>query len=304
MLFSKTLATVAIFLGLAGAIPISDDFSPALFPLNDSQDGEKTNALAARDNCVTFNEVVNKLAGNIDILAYLSTGYYSTLYVCRRMNQPHCDEAAKAVGSAFASIAYITGRVIGSFPKDLEQNQNQNQTLAGFLSSALSGEGEVFEAILDLTHTRDAGDGNAPLEIASVRNWNYNGALVNFDVHDFGGGDGHVLVPLGYNNGTGYAGATAEEKYGVQVGKAPGFKVSYATREKTKLSKTQINNMANAAAADWASHAKEDNKMSNYIGLWKTGHRANFYYRVIPEIKNFGNNYESVDVCGKMTKFL
>lgn len=321
MLFFKTLVTVAIFLGLTGAIPISDDddnnnndFSPALFLLNDSQDVEMPNALVARDNCVTFNEVVNKLANNIDILAYLSTGYYSTLYVCKRMNKAHCEEAAKAVGSAFAAIAFITGRVLGALPKDVEehqnQGQNQNETLAGFLRETLSGEGEVFGSINDLTHTRDAKDENAPLEIASVRNWNYNGALVNFDVHDFGGGGGHVLVPLGDNNGTGHAAAaasgttTAEEGYSVKVGKAPGFKVSYMTREKTKLSKAQINDMANAAAADWASHAKDYDKMSNYIGLWKTGHKANFYYRVIPEVENFGNNYESVDVCGNMAQFL
>ena len=308
MLFSKTLAVAALFLGLAGAIPIDD---LALFSDEDSEDPEKTNVLAARDNCVTFNEVVNKLSDHLDILAYVSTGYYSTLYVCRRMNQPHCDEIAKAIASGIASIAFIAGRATGSIPKSQAgEHQDQDQTLAGFLRNALSEDGEVFEGVHEMTHSRaragDAGDKNAPLEIASVRNWNYDDTLVNFDVHDFGGGDGHILVPLSFNNGTSDAGTTAEaeERYGVQGSKAPGFKISYSTKEKTKLSKSQSAQMANAVAADWASHAKSENKMSNYIGLWKTGHRANFYYRIIPEVSNFGSNYESVDFCGSMTRFL
>lgn len=313
MLFSKNLAVATLVLGLAAAIPITDDdFSLALLPHNDKDNEiqnaeiENLNALIARDDCVTFNEVVSKLADNIDILAYVSTGYYSTLYVCKRMNQPHCDEVAKAVGSAIASIAFLAGRVTGSYPKpQKDQDQDQDQTLAGFLRSALDEDGEVFEVVQDMTHTRVARNENAPLEIASVRNWNYDGTLVNFDVHDFGEGNGHVLVPLEFNNGTTTATETGTgDDYSVESGKGPGFKISYTTREKTRLSKTQRTKMANAVASNWASHAKREKKMSNYIGLWKTGHKANFYYRIIPEVKNFGSNYESVDVCGTMARFL
>lgn len=314
MLFSKSLAVAALVLGLAAAIPITDT-SLAVIPHDNDNDNdgqyaeiEQISTLMARDNCVTFNEIVSKLSDNIDILAYLSTGYYSALYVCRRMNQRHCDELAKAVGSALASIAFIVGRVTGSYPRtqaDQDQSPDQNQTLAGFLRSALAEDGEVFEVVHDLTHTRVAGDENAPLEIASVRNWRYDGTLVNFDVHDFGEGNGHVLVPLEFNNGTTTATGTGTgDDYNVKSGKGPGFKISYTTREKTRLSKTQRTKMANAVASNWASHAKREKKMSNYIGLWKTGHKANFYYRIIPEVKNFGSNYESVDVCGTMARFL
>lgn len=45
-------------------------------------------------------------------------------------------------------------------------------------------------------------------------------------------------------------------------------------------------------------------KMSDYIGLVKTDHQANFYFRIIPETKGFGLNYESVNVCGQLAQFL
>jgi hypothetical protein len=38
--------------------------------------------------------------------------------------------------------------------------------------------------------------------------------------------------------------------------------------------------------------------MSDYIGLLKTSHSANFYFGIIPGLKGFGLNYESVYVCG------
>jgi hypothetical protein len=44
--------------------------------------------------------------------------------------------------------------------------------------------------------------------------------------------------------------------------------------------------------------------MTDFIGLAQDGYNANFYYRIIPEVRGFGLNYESVDVCGGMGDFL
>jgi hypothetical protein len=52
------------------------------------------------------------------------------------------------------------------------------------------------------------------------------------------------------------------------------------------------------------SRAKCNDKLSNYIVLWKADHSANFYFRIIPESNNFGMIYESVDVCGEMAGLL
>lgn len=44
--------------------------------------------------------------------------------------------------------------------------------------------------------------------------------------------------------------------------------------------------------------------MTDFIGFAETDHNANFYYRIIPESRSFGLDYESVDICGQMGGFL
>ncbi|PKX90416.1 uncharacterized protein P174DRAFT_507133 [Aspergillus novofumigatus IBT 16806] len=59
------------------------------------------------------------------------------------------------------------------------------------------------------------------------------------------------------------------------------------------------------AAATWAVYADNaSHKMNDFIGFAETEHAANFYYRIIPEIRGFGTNYETVDVCGGMASYL
>jgi len=53
----------------------------------------------------------------------------------------------------------------------------------------------------------------------------------------------------------------------------------------------------------WAGYGNAG-KMQDYFGLQKTGHTANFYFRIIPEISGYGENYETVDYCGKQGSFL
>ncbi|RLL97478.1 hypothetical protein CFD26_106686 [Aspergillus turcosus] len=42
----------------------------------------------------------------------------------------------------------------------------------------------------------------------------------------------------------------------------------------------------------------------DFSGFAETEHAANFSYRIIPEIRGFGTNYETVDVCGGMASYL
>lgn len=82
-----------------------------------------------------------------------------------------------------------------------------------------------------------------------------------------------------------------------------GFKIAFTTRKKSLLTKAHQNQMSTAIANQWASRA-DGTDMDEYFGLVKTDHNANFYYRVISELRSFGLNYESVDVCGGMASFL
>ncbi|THC89046.1 hypothetical protein EYZ11_011503 [Aspergillus tanneri] len=85
----------------------------------------------------------------------------------------------------------------------------------------------------------------------------------------------------------------------------PGFKISFATRERLKLTQAHQKSMALAGAATWAVYADNvSHKMNKFIGFAETEHAANFYYRIISEIRGFGTNYETVDVCGGMASYL
>lgn len=82
-----------------------------------------------------------------------------------------------------------------------------------------------------------------------------------------------------------------------------GFKIAATTRVSSKLTRDHQRSMAYYIAQDWANDAYRIS-MSDYIGLVKTDHTANFYFRIIPEIKGFGLNYESVNICGQLAPFL
>lgn len=82
-----------------------------------------------------------------------------------------------------------------------------------------------------------------------------------------------------------------------------GFKISFTTRQKSLLTTDHQHEMSEALARDWYSVAAFY-QADEYIGLVKTEHTANFYFRIIPELQGFGLNYESVDVCGGMAGFL
>ncbi|KAF7171808.1 hypothetical protein CNMCM5623_004139 [Aspergillus felis] len=80
-----------------------------------------------------------------------------------------------------------------------------------------------------------------------------------------------------------------------------GFKISLTTRQHSRLTRAHLQQTSNAIANDWASDAVNYN-MADYIALVKTDHTANF--RIIPETRGLGLNYESVNVCGQLAGFL
>ncbi|KAK1768975.1 hypothetical protein QBC33DRAFT_534344 [Phialemonium atrogriseum] len=84
---------------------------------------------------------------------------------------------------------------------------------------------------------------------------------------------------------------------------SPGFKISFTTRIPSKLSYTHMQEMALVGAMDWGSAAGQY-PMNEWIGLAKTNHDANFYYRIIPETFSMDYSYESVDICGQMGVYL
>ncbi|GIJ83039.1 hypothetical protein Asppvi_001556 [Aspergillus pseudoviridinutans] len=82
-----------------------------------------------------------------------------------------------------------------------------------------------------------------------------------------------------------------------------GFKISLTIRQQSRLTRANQQQMSHAIANDWASDAVGYN-MADCIGLVKTDRTANFYFRIIPETRGFGLNYESVNVRGQLAGFL
>jgi hypothetical protein len=84
-----------------------------------------------------------------------------------------------------------------------------------------------------------------------------------------------------------------------------GIKVPFTTRIRSKLTRAHQRQMSAAIANDWGNKATTAGyRMNEYFGLVKTDHQANFYFRIIPEVRGFGLDYESVNACGGMAKYL
>lgn len=82
-----------------------------------------------------------------------------------------------------------------------------------------------------------------------------------------------------------------------------GFKISWTSRISSRLTRQHQYEKSKAIASDWGVRAAVTDE-GDYVGLVKTDHTANFYFRIIPELYSFGLNYESVNVCGQLAGFL
>jgi hypothetical protein len=81
-----------------------------------------------------------------------------------------------------------------------------------------------------------------------------------------------------------------------------GFKIAFTSRPNPTPNRSNEAAISNALAQNWWREA--DATINELIGFAKTSNKANFYWRIIPEIQGFGLNYESVDVCGGMAAYL
>ncbi|GKT60877.1 hypothetical protein ColTof4_00994 [Colletotrichum tofieldiae] len=99
------------------------------------------------------------------------------------------------------------------------------------------------------------------------------------------------------------AGIASEDETLTKRAGAAGFKISYTTCGHSKLAAAHRREMSGWGAAEFANNAQRNSMMDLY-GFTETGHPANFYYRIIPEMNSFRLNCESVDICGGMAAYL
>jgi hypothetical protein len=96
----RALATFLFPLGLTAALPVAKETN-ALVPIFGEVGLEPVSAHVRRDDCSSVNHVIDKIGTSTEIIAYFSSGYYSTLWVCRRMGGSNCNDAALAISSIF-----------------------------------------------------------------------------------------------------------------------------------------------------------------------------------------------------------
>lgn len=257
--------------------------------------------LLKRDSCQTLDSVLDRIGTSSEVVVYASTGGLTALYVCRRSHGHNCDELAAAIAGAIASVFLILKRTGAISARDGQSAES----LVDFLRREFGEDGATFDSIEDATPhilARYESGERRPVEVASIQGLTSGNNTLNMDVYDFGNGDGHIYLPhdvLTKRSGGDDDLASRFEKRA----SAPGFKVSYTTRIKSKLTRAHQISMSQTLAHWWANRANCCN-MHDMIGFVETGHAANFYYRIIPETVNFGLNYETVDSCGQMARFL
>ena len=120
-------------------------------------------------------------------------------------------------------------------------------------------------------------------------------------VNHYSNGDSSLhLLPDDTNEPTNHTGNSTSlmKRYS-----KPGFKIAYAARKKSSLSEKDALKMAGPISSKWQSMVLGP-EANEFIGLEEVGHAANFYFRIIPETKGYGLNYESVNRCGQLAPFL
>jgi len=245
--------------------------------------------------CSSISSVIESIGTSKGALVWASstfTGYYSALAICKRLDpgSDNCDSMAKAIAGGisvvFASVNY-------NYKGDADAVQSRDVGTKGMVASvhaALVADGHTFGGVHDITQHvlgQYGPDDRKPLQVTRIAGLihaasNHTG---NYDVYDFGDGEGHVHIPMsaGLENTNSSGSARALEK---RVNGA-GFKISDTTRLGSLLNPGHKVDMANAIANHWASWATGTVRRQGHtyynkdlIGFVETGHAANFYFRV------------------------
>ncbi|KHN99719.1 uncharacterized protein MAM_02572 [Metarhizium album ARSEF 1941] len=298
-MYSTRLFGVLPLLAIALATPV-DKREPTDLQLLTTDVTPSSPLLERADSCQVLDSVLDRIGTSSEVVVYASTGGLTALYVCKRTRGQNCEELAGAIASAIASIFLILKRSGAISARDGQAVES----LVDFLAREFGEDGATFDSIKDATPhvlARYESGERRPVEVASIQGLSSGNNTINMDVYDFGNGDGHIYLPHDVltKRSDDYDAASRFEK---RAG-APGFKVSYTTRLKSKLTRAHQISMSQKLASWWANRAKCCN-MHDMIGFVETGHAANFYYRIIPETVNFGLNYETVDSCGQMARYL
>lgn len=237
--------------------------------------------------------------------------------VCENEGAPKCARYVGYVQTALDIIFVAIGMAHGAVgtsstdeqsnivPGAVRRDTPTDMSIADGLKYALQNDGWQFDLLeeVDVASSNLAKRDSDPKMIhrSIARNMTYDdqGSTSDVGFNYFDNGD----INLDFAGDFGTLPTGSDQSDFQKRFNGAGFKISVTTRVRSRLTRAHQKSMAHSIAVDWESEANSY-PMSDYIGLVKTDHTANFYFRIIPELRGFGLNYESVNICGQLGGFL
>jgi hypothetical protein len=248
------------------------------------------------------------------VFVYGSTGLAKR--VCKIEGSTKCEEYADLVQDGFTLI-WLLGAVVKSGAAGVSTATELLSSVSGALTKRQWDQhADVSSAFI--SGLREFNMTYTSLEMASVthsalKKRDDEPALVSrMIIKNLKGefGKAHDVAINHYEDGTGQVhlpgyGQTLSNSTSSHLHKrftGAGFKIAFTTRTTTQPSTAHKKTISKDIATNWAKEA--DAGINDLIGFVETSDKANFYWRIIPELKGFGTNYESVNICGGMASYL
>ncbi|KAG2421264.1 hypothetical protein HFD88_000880 [Aspergillus terreus] len=308
----KFLASLLLLLAGADAInahpAAAEKFTRELEVASPNPSGLALKTLQQRaPNCRRLDSFISRITSVQAKLAFVAFGPEAAKYICRAITHgnPTCDDWALGIKFALTlifSILHQDGAEPAVRPGEPVRRINA-RTYLDIATTALKESNLQFASIEVDNHLPSVEKRSSEepylVERFLIRNL-YHADLgddtTDIWVNHYSNGDNTLQIAPG--DGQQNGSSTLTRRWD-----KPGFKIAYTTRNKAPLNEQDALKMAQHISLKWQTMAL-GNDISDFIGFVETGHTANFYFRIIPEHKGYGLNYESVDICGGMAGML
>ncbi|KAE8366737.1 hypothetical protein BDV27DRAFT_143365 [Aspergillus caelatus] len=304
----------SLLLLLAGADAINayptavEEFTRELEVASPNPSGLALRALQQRaPNCSRVDAFISRISSVKAQVAFVTFGPEAAKYICRAITHgdPTCDDWAQGIRYALTLIFAIFGKD-GAEPAVRPGDPVRRINTRSYMDIATNAlkESSLQFASIEADENLPSVEKRPSDEPHLVERFLIRG-LYHADL----GNDTTDIWVTHWSNGDNTLQIAPEN--GQQDGKStltrrwdkPGFKIAYTTRKTSPLNEQDALKMARHISLKWQGMTL-GNDISDFIGFVETGHTANFYFRIIPEHKGYGLNYESVDICGGMAGML
>ena len=313
---SSSLIFTLVSVHMVSAAVAGTKFSPRGSSAFDNT--SRRSALFERDVKCTADEekvsVVDRLTnlastGSVVFLFGVTSGTLASSVCEIAANRGQADQAnCKHIGTAISSTVYLAfGTAIvaksGSISTVFRRSEDSLSTsLAAHLKESGTGYDMIASMPMSNSHFQQTGAflnaTKQPLERVSITGMRHDDTSIDAIVTTYDDGTGHIFASPTPQNATGL---TKRQD-------GPGFKVNYSVFKNSVFGQFPSDKQLSARlqlsqdlAQDWVDRA--DNKgMSEWIGIAKIDGIIEFGLRIIPESNGFGEEFESVNVCGPLKK--